>query len=344
MNRSQLAPKMNSAKKRTADFLVIGAGMAGMAAAAALQQSGRQVLVVDKGRGVGGRMATRREGDATFDHGAQFVTARDSRFVEWLERARSAGVAVEWCRGFDSQTDGHLRWRGLTGMSSLAKHMGSGLDVIQQAQVSLVRRSSDSWIVCMSDGEVWSAKSLIITAPLPQALMLLEAGEVPLESEFKQQLSAIDYERCFAVMAVLDGPSRLPPLGGFTPAHEAISWIADNQLKGVSVAPAVTLHATHFFSVQHWDRDREETAKRLLLEAKDWIGAQVKSFRIHGWRFSRPMATHPESCAVVCSDPPLVLAGDAFCGPRVEGAVLSGWAAAEAVIQLTRDKSSLGGC
>lgn len=334
---------MNVEKKRTVDFLVIGAGMAGMSAASALQQSGRQVLVVDKGRGVGGRMATRREGDATFDHGAQFVTARDLRFVEWLENASLAGVAVEWCRGFDSQMDGHVRWRGLTGMSSLAKHMGSGLDVIQQAQVSLVRRSSDSWIVCMSDGNVWSAKSLIITAPLPQALMLLEAGEVPLELEVKQQLTAIDYERCLAVMAVLDGPSRLPPTGGFAPAHGAIAWVADNQLKGISVEPAVTIHATHSFSVQHWDRDRGETAQRLLLEAKDWIGARVKAFRIHGWRFSRPMATHPQTCAVICAEPPLVLAGDAFCGPRVEGAVLSGWAAADAVINLTWDKSSLDG-
>ncbi|NIR36133.1 MAG: FAD-dependent oxidoreductase, partial [Actinobacteria bacterium] len=50
--------------------LVIGAGMAGLTAARLLTDRGADVLVVDKGRAVGGRMATRRVGDAAFDHGA----------------------------------------------------------------------------------------------------------------------------------------------------------------------------------------------------------------------------------------------------------------------------------
>jgi len=58
----------------------------------------------------------------------------------------------------------------------------------------------------------------------------------------------------------------------------------------------------------------------------------IKSFQIHGWRYSKPKQTDPLRCAVVSLSPPLLLAGDAFGGPRVEGAALSGWAAAEAVI------------
>lgn len=77
---------MVTSQKNT-DVLVIGAGMAGLTAAMALRRAGRSVHVLDKGRGVGGRMASRRIGDATFDHGAQFITARDPRFVaaigEW---------------------------------------------------------------------------------------------------------------------------------------------------------------------------------------------------------------------------------------------------------------------
>ena len=66
---------------QTADVLVIGAGMAGLIAAAELQRAGRRVLVLDKGRGVGGRLASRRIGEASFDHGAQFITARTPRFA-----------------------------------------------------------------------------------------------------------------------------------------------------------------------------------------------------------------------------------------------------------------------
>ena len=80
----------------TYDVLIIGAGLAGLSAANDLHRAGLNVLIVDKGRGLGGRLAGRRIGNATFDHGAQFMTARNSRFqasvAEWIE----AGVADEW--------------------------------------------------------------------------------------------------------------------------------------------------------------------------------------------------------------------------------------------------------
>ena len=80
------------------DVLVIGAGIAGLTAAAELQRGGRRVLLLDKGRGVGGRLASRRIDGATFDHGAQFITTRDPRFGAVLERGREWG-AVEVERG-----------------------------------------------------------------------------------------------------------------------------------------------------------------------------------------------------------------------------------------------------
>ncbi len=326
---------MSSANSRNVDVLVIGAGIAGLSAAAALQKAGRKAVLIDKGKRVGGRMATRRIGAATFDHGAQFITARDSRFGEVLENARTAGAALEWCRGFKAEADGHARWRGTPGMSSLAKHLALGLEIVQEKQVSALHQMTDHRSISMADGEVWSAKAIILTAPVPQSLVLLEAGGIVLEPVLKMRLSAIQYERCLAVMAVLDGPSRMPPLGGFAPTQGPIAWIADNQLKGVSAEPAVTIHATDEFSVARWDQDRDETARMLIAAADKWLGVGIKSFQIHGWRFSKPKQTDPSSCAVVSTAPPLVLAGDAFAGPRVEGAALSGWAAAEAVIDAT---------
>lgn len=323
---------MNSANNRNVDALVIGAGIAGLSAAAALQKAGRKAVVIDKGRGVGGRMTTRRVGAATFDHGAQFVTARDSRFGDVLEKARTAGAALEWCRGFTAEADGHARWRGTPGMSSLAKHLALGLEIVQEKQVSVLKQKTDHWSVSMADGEIWSAKAIILTAPVPQSLVLLEAGGVVLELGLKTRLSAIQYERCLTVMAVLEGPSRMAPPGGIAPNQGPIAWIADNQIKGVSAEPAITIHATDEFSVTHWDQDRDETARMLIAAADEWLGVGIKSFQIHGWRFSKPKQTDPSPCAIVSNKPPLVLAGDAFAGPRVEGAALSGWAAVEAVI------------
>jgi predicted NAD/FAD-dependent oxidoreductase len=72
---------MMKSQNQFTDVLIIGAGMSGMAAASELSRAGLRVMVVDKGRAVGGRMASRRIGEAVFDHGAQFITARSDQFL-----------------------------------------------------------------------------------------------------------------------------------------------------------------------------------------------------------------------------------------------------------------------
>jgi renalase len=320
------------ATEQTTDVLVIGAGMAGLIAAAELQRAGRRVLVLDKGRGVGGRLASRRIDGATFDHGAQFITTRDPRFAAVLDQGRQDGTVDEWSRGFAGGADGHARWRGKPAMSAVAKHLALGLDLHLEMPVFALRRADDRWRAETTTGHIFNAGAVVLTPPVPQSLALLAAGGLVLPPEMQTRLAAIEYTRCLAVMAVLDGPSRIPPPGGLAPADGPIAWIADNQLKGISAEPAVTIHATHAFSLEHWDRDRQESGRALLDAAAPWLGAEIKTFQVHGWRYSKPMQVDDQPCVLVCQSPPLVLAGDAFAGPRVEGAALSGWAAAEALL------------
>ena len=72
------------------DVVIVGAGMAGLTAAAWLEERGVATIVLDKGRAPGGRMATRRIGEASFDHGAQHFGARTAAFrrqtERWIER------------------------------------------------------------------------------------------------------------------------------------------------------------------------------------------------------------------------------------------------------------------
>lgn len=307
--------------------------MAGLCAAMDLQRAGRHVLLIDKGRGVGGRLASRRVGGATFDHGAQFITARDPRFAAAMQQWQEAGVVVEWCRGFTAQADGHPRWRGHPAMTSLPRHLAQGLAVRLGQLVVAVRRFRAQWVAETTAGELVQASAVVLTPPVPQSLALLERGAVPLAPALRARLAGIDYERCLAVLAVLDGPSRLPAPGALAPATGPIAWVADSRLKGVSAEPAVTLHATPEFSREYWDRDREESGHILLQAAADWVGAGIKTFQVHGWRFSKPLRVEPGRCLRLNDSPPLILAGDAFAGPRVEGAALSGWAAANAILQ-----------
>ena len=315
-----------------ADVLVIGAGMAGLTAATELRRRGLRVLVLDKGRGVGGRLASRRIGEATFDHGAQFITARDRRFADVMHRWRQAGSVEEWCRGFAEHGDGHPRWRGTPTMTAVAKHLAQGLEINLETHVVALRCAEGRWSAETKTGAQVRSRSVILTPPVPQSLAIIDAGGVALQAETRARLASIEYERCLAVMAVLAGPSRLSPPGGLAPPRGPIAWIADNHVKGISAEPAITIHATHAFSLECWDDDRQESGRRLLDAAGEWVGASVTTFQVHGWRYSQPMRIDDAPCVVLHRSPQLVLAGDAFAGSRVEGAALSGWAAAEAIL------------
>ena len=315
-----------------ADVLVIGAGMAGLTAAGDLQRAGCRVLVLEKGRGVGGRLASRRIGEASFDHGAQFITARTSRFAALLEDGRRAGAVEEWYRGVGDGPDAHVRWRGHPAMTAIAKYLARGPEMTLETRVVALRASRHHWSAETETGAVYSAGAVVLTPPVPQSLAILKAGAVDLQPETRARLEGIQYERCLVVMAVLAGPSQFAPPGGLAPDDGPIAWLADNQLKGISAEPSVTIHATHAFSLEHWGRDRQESGQQLIDAANSWLGAEVQTFQVHGWLYSRPLQVDERPCALVGQGPPLVLAGDAFAGPRVEGAALSGWATAEAVL------------
>lgn len=327
--------------------LIIGAGIAGLTAARGLQSHGCKVAVFDKGRGVGGRMATRwsenEAGERAFyDHGAQFFTVRDPAFQTQVDDWLARGLVKEWARGFagasgQPQHDGHPRYCAVNGMNSLARDLAQGLAVTTNAQVVSVRPQENIWRVTMASGESHTASSLLLTPPVEQSLALLEAGATMLADETRAALERISYDPCFAVLVELDAPSRLPEPGAVQLRGEPISqplvWIGDNHRKGISPdAFTVTLHAGPEFTREHWHSPHELIAQKLLHEAKDWLRAPVIRWQVHRWRYSQPVVTHPEPCLFTNKPAPLSFAGDAFGMPRVEGAFLSGRAAAQALL------------
>ncbi len=329
--------EMNSVA-RIDSCLVVGAGMAGLAAARALADAGMRVTVVEKGRGVGGRVATRRIEDAVFDHGAQFCTVQDERFAELVGRWCTRQVAREWARGFDpheKSTQGRRpTYCGSQGMTSLAKELAESLDIRVNSRVSVLAVDGAAWQIQAEGGVTLRADAVILTPPIPQTLDLLDASRIRLQADVQRELEHVQYERCIAVLVLLDGPSQIPPPGGVMLDGEPIQWLADNYLKGISPhQSSVTIHAGPEFSRVHWQDDDERLVKTLCDAAASYLHSPVRSSQVHRWRYSKPAPCLERRCVGVLTTPPLILAGDAFAGPKIEGAVLSGWAAAERLMK-----------
>lgn len=323
------------------ETIILGAGLAGLMAARTLTEAGHPVTVVDKSRGVGGRLGTRRFGGGRADHGAQFFSVREPEFAAIVERWRDAGRAYEWSRGWsrgsheDAKADGHVRFAAKNGMNQLAADLAADLpDVRVNTKITEIRHEDSRWHLFDDAGDAFTCSALILTAPVPQSLTLLSAGNVTLDTDAADALLRIDYAPCLCVMLLLDRPANLPAPGAIQRPGHWLPWLADNQAKGVSPLPMLTLHADAAYSAAHFDLPETEILANFEPEWRPYApDARVVEAQIKRWRFSMPTVLHPERSLVAMSAPPLIFAGDAFGEARVEGAAMSGLDAAR---QLTR--------
>jgi len=328
------------------DCLIVGAGLAGLTAARRLASTGSRVLLVDKAKSPGGRLATRRIGAARLDHGAQFFTVRSADFAAEVETWVEDGVVDVWAHGF-SDDDGHPRYRAVEGMSSIAKYLAGRLQSellrppvhASRAEANAVMAGADTWSVTYAAGsrEPDDAVAVILTPPVPQCVELLRSGVVA--TPHLDDLEKIDYHKVVAILVTLDRSPGLPEPGAIQQADDpTFTFVADNQAKGVSDAPAVTFHCALELSRQLWPLDDGNVLAHIHTDMRRYLGgAAVSEVQVKRWRYAGPVEPRPEPCLVVAESPgPLVIAGDGFAGAKVEGAFLSGLAAAEAVLNNRR--------
>ncbi|MGF1591479.1 MAG: NAD(P)/FAD-dependent oxidoreductase [Pleurocapsa sp.] len=319
---------------KNSSCIVVGGGITGLITATVLQRRGIKVTVLDKGRGIGGRLATRRvrQGESiegVFDYGTQYFSVKQPQFQTWVDEWLQQGVVKEWCRGF-GEVDGQPRYFGVNGTRSIAKHLAQNLDVHTSTRV--VKVSYDNQWLIETENQQYQGDVLVMTPPVPQSLALLDAAKMVLPTKIRSSLEQVSYHSCIAVLALLEQPSQIPAPGGIACEDLALVWLADNYQKGISPnGYAVTLHATPEFSETHWDSDDAEIAEQLFAAASDYLGSPVIKYQIHRWRYSLPKTFYSQPCLAL-SELSLVMAGDAFVKPKIEGAALSGIAAGESII------------
>ena len=323
------------------DVLVIGAGIAGLAAARALHRQGADVVVLEKSRGYGGRVASRTVQGARIDHGAQFVTAREPRFRAQVDAWLEDGTLRHWTTGIPTWTrdggwrepssDAHPRYASPGGMNALGKALAADLDVNREVLIAGVRADAGGWLAETSSGRSWRARQLILSPPLPQTLALLRAVDIP--SAQRTRLASVGYAPCHAVVAGFEGVT--PPAWAAVrlPEDPDLALIAhDTSKRDASAAPVtVVLHGTPAFTRRTFEWPADEVVAALLAAATPllpWATTPAWTHH-HRWRYARPERTLDGAALEVCDG--LLVCGDAFGGGRVEGAYLSGLAAAQRI-------------
>ncbi|NNF08780.1 MAG: NAD(P)-binding protein [Acidimicrobiia bacterium] len=311
--------------------LIVGAGMAGLTAARELAGNGVKTVVLDKGRAVGGRMATRRIGDARFDHGAQHFGMRDSAFRRAATDWMGIGLLREWYHAPDRDGVPNVRHSAVGGMRRIAELLADGLDVRLATDVTSIGHADGTFVAGTATGPVADGQAIIVTTPVPQMLGLLDRGDLKPPPDLHEALESVAYNACLAVMARLAGVAGLPD-GHLTPDDSPIAWIGDNEHKGTSPVPAVTIHSTPAFAADHLDEDPASWVPVLCDAAAPLLASPISETRGHRWRYAEPQRTFDTGAFMYEAGGPVVLAGEVFAGARIEGAFLSGRRAARALL------------
>ena len=272
-------------------------------------------------------MATRTIGSARFDHGAQHFAVRSPEVADIAQSWERSGVVRRWYRA-DNGTD---RLVGAGGMRRIPEFLARSLQVKTAVTVERLEVEEGAVTAFVDRDSPVTARGAVVTPPLPQTLTLLRNSGIGLPGRTAKTLSGIRYRACLAVMASLDEPSGLPN-GHISPATGPIGWIADNAHKGVSPAPSITIHSTPQFAESHLEDDPEIWSGLLVSAAHPFHSGVARAVHSHRWRYAEPLTTLESGCEVLDTPAPVVVAGEVFTGARIEGAVLSGLAAADVLI------------
>ena len=355
------------------DIAVIGAGMAGLTCARQLQQAGDRVVVLEKSRGVGGRIATRRLHETLADHGTCYLAPEGGAFRGLLDRLVTAGVVQSWTdtvhelnsAGVLSEspaTDRYPRYVASTGMTAIAKFLATDLEIRLHHLVQSLALVDEHWQLTIQKTEPDFTKTIetltvgaiVLAIPAPQAATLLQTvpSEV-LPGAFLEQVQAVAFLPCLSVMAGYapdrqhDWFSQYPDVRSLTFVKDGnLAWIGldsskrslssqDEWQQTVFVVQSAPAFAEQYLEAIDLQAAGYQLLKRSAERLAPWL-SKPDWLQVHRWRYAFPKAPVTAPYLDAKTKAPLLCAGDWCGGRKAEQAFLSGLAVAEHLSQWLR--------
>lgn len=336
------------------DVVVIGAGLAGLVCAQHLKQAGYQVVVVEKSRGVGGRLATRRLQGTCADHGVRYLNRQGKLTNCLIQALLQQDLLQPWIDSLYSVRNPQTHelqllnlsqpyYANPTGLTAAAKFLATGLNIqhAQRAQ-TIVPTQDGKWQLTFTATDTIATplltRAVVLAIPAPQALDLLS----PLSSyaelaELVQNIHSVEFDPCISVIATYPVERQtdlehLPWQAVTFPANSELAWLSLESTKRPNLKPPVIVaQSTAGFARAYLEaEDLNLIGQHLLNQASalvPWLD-QPTELQVHRWRYAlvrQPLKTRYLATSVPC---PLVCCGDWCGGQQVENALESGLAAA----------------
>lgn len=337
---------MDNSNTYTPNIAIIGAGIAGCIAANIFASHGIKHTVFEKSRGTGGRLSYRRRTaddiEVHFDHGAQYVTAKDKAFHDYIGIARHGNHVQEWiAKASDTKNTARTKRRfvGAPGMSQIVKPLIKNSDIQLQTRITDIKKDGDVFTLTSEDSDGHKQDygpftHVFCTAPAEQAYALIGDHDPIFET-----LKTISYDPCWTLMVAFH--DRLPFENDILTDADFKETSAQNQTNSQMIGWAARNNSkpdragSHdqwvIQSAPEWSHKtindpKEEISEKLLSDFWTHTGLETHTpfhTDIHRWLYAR-VSKALDQDFVISQNSRIIFAGDGCLGPRVEYAFESG--------------------
>jgi renalase len=332
------------------EIAVIGAGIAGLTCAQKLQQAGKSVVLIDKSRGLGGRLATRRLAGTHADHGVCYLQAKGDRFGQWIDELVSTGILRVWTTGIHRLTaDGSLQsptkfanyYAAPSGATRIAKYLGRDLEIIGDKLITSIDPINHGWRLSSKDSDFsLTAAQVVVATPPAQALAITKET---IDSTCIQQLSQIQFSRSITAIVVYPTTDQAAAAaihwqGIQCIEHPTLAWIGLDSSKQLNpTQPVLVIQSSAAFAEQYFDApDLAIVGQKLIDAIAPFIPnlTTPELVQVHRWGYAFAQNPAPVQFLTAQTAAPLYFGGDWCGGNRVESAYLSGMALADRILDL----------
>jgi renalase len=336
------------------DVAITGAGISGLTCAVALQEAGYRVVVIEKSKGVGGRVATRRLETAWADHGAPTLSrdlqdeAQYGTYVSSLLQRELIQpwpsdqiyqVVLDWGKWRLKKSEANglaMNYAVPAGMTAIAKALTDKLNICRAQRVNAIQLDSEQsyWQISTETATASEqpmtlrAKALVLAIPAPQAFDLcVPLSRYGMPSSVLEALQGVTFDPCITVIAGY--PTINLPWSELRCKADSIVQriICDSHKRPTPKESWLVIHSTPVFAAQYREGDATEAGQQMLEHLGQvylpWI-ATPSSLQVHRWRYAIARGGYPGGPLSANFELPFWICGDWCAGSTIQDAFEAG--------------------